>query len=499
MMAVMGRRDLHLPIERDQGTALFLQIARRIADHVRHGRLRAAQPLPGTRDLARTLGVHRNTVIAAYRELAAEGWITTHAGRGTFVSSELPDPAPRPFAPRTRSSPPALARAAYPLRPGPAPWLPLGAVEGLALSGGKPDLALVPARALARAYRRTLQRRGRVVLGYADPRGHERLRTAIADMLVGLRAVPATPDHVVVTRGGQMALALVARAVLAPGDVVAVESLGYPPAWQAMRDAGATLVPIEVDRDGLVVDAIARLVRRRRLRAVYCTPHHQCPTTVSLSPGRRMALIELARRHRFAIIEDDYDHEFHYDGRPLLPLASADPDGQVIYVGTLSKVFAPGLRIGYVAAPLDVAERVAVCRSYLDLCGDPALEVALAELFEEGEVQRHMRRARRVYRSRRDALARALRLRLSGTLRFRIPSGGMSLWCTGTKRLDVERWAARCARAGVRFHTARWFAFDGQPRPALRLGFAPLAEPDMERAVEIMAAQLGKPPAAPRV
>jgi GntR family transcriptional regulator/MocR family aminotransferase len=327
------------------------------------------------------------------------------------------------------------------------------------------------------------------VLGYADPRGHERLRTAIADLLVSTRAVPATPRQVVVTRGGQMAIALVARALLAPGDVVAVEALGYPPAWQVMRDAGATIVPVAVDRDGLDVDAIAQLVRRRKLRAVYCTPHHQCPTTVSLASGRRMTLLDLARRHGFAIVEDDYDHEFHYDGRPLLPLASADPGGHVVYVGTLSKVFAPGLRVGYVVAPDDVAERVAVHRSYLDLCGDPALECALADLFEEGEIQRHVRRARRVYRARRDAMVRSLRSRLPD-VRFDVPSGGISIWCRAPRRLHVEPWAARCLAAGVRFHTGRWFAFDGRPQPAFRLGFAALSETQIERAVEKMAGAL---------
>jgi GntR family transcriptional regulator/MocR family aminotransferase len=486
----MARRELHLPLDRAADTALFLQIARRIADHVRRGSLHAGEPLPGSRELARTLGVHRNTVIAAYRELASEGWITPHAARGTFVSRELPDPRPRPFAPPPRATAKARERAPYPLRAGPRPWLQFGSAPGLALAGGRPDLSLVPARALARAYRRTLERRARAVLGYADPSGHPRLRAAIADLLVRSRAVPATADQVLVTRGGQMALALVARALFRPGDRVAVESLGYPPAWQAMRDAGATLIPIEVGLQGMDVDSLARVARRRKLRAVYCTPHHQCPTTVSLAPGRRMALLELARRHGFAILEDDYDHEFHYEGRPLLPLASADPEAHVIYVGTLSKVFAPGLRLGFLAAPRDVAERVAVHRSYLDLCGDPAIECALAELFEDGEVQRHVRRARRVYHSRRDAMARALRRHLQSVARFEIPSGGLSIWCTVPRGIDVEAWAARCARAGVRFHTARWFSFDGRPRPAMRLGFAALSETEIERAVQIMAAGL---------
>ena len=486
----MTRRDLHLPLERDNKLALFLQIAHRIADHVRQGRLRAGEALPGTRRLAHLLGVHRNTVIAAYQELASEGWITTHPARGTLVTTELPDAKPRRFSRVEAAAPQKLDQAPYSLRPGPTPWYTVSSAPQLSFAGGRPDLTLVPVRSLARAYRRTLERQGSGVLGYGDPRGHVRLRTAIADMLVALRAVPATPDHVVVTRGGQMALVLVARALLTRGDLVAVESLGYPPAWRALRDAGATLVPVDVDGDGLDVDAIARLARRGRLRAVYCTPHHQCPTTVSLAVGRRMALLEMARRHGFAIIEDDYDHEFHYEGRPLFPLASADPQGHVIYLGTLSKVFAPGLRLGYVVAPGNVTERVAGHRSYLDLCGDPAMECALAELFEDGEVQRHARRVRRVYRSRRDALVRALRTHLGPAARFRIPAGGMSLWCTMAGRLDVDAWAARCERAGVRFLTGRWFAFDGKPRPAMRLGFASLSEAEIVRALKLAATAL---------
>jgi GntR family transcriptional regulator / MocR family aminotransferase len=485
----MPRPQLHLPIDRDARLALFLQIARQIASHVRHGRLRAGDPLPGTRDLARTLGVHRNTVIAAYEELALEGWITTHAARGSFISQELPDHKPRRLASTApRSGTPE--RAPYRVRPGPTPWITSRPATPLSLAGGRPDLGLVPVQALARAYRRTLRRHGRAVLEYGDPRGHERLRMALAEMLVTLRAVPVTPNQIVVTHGGQMALGLVARALITRGDVVAVEALGYPPAWEVLRDAGATLAPIEVDDHGLDVDAVSRLARRGRLRAVYCTPHHQCPTTVSLSPGRRMALLELARRHRVAILEDDYDHEFHYDGRPLLPLASADPDGHVIYLGTLSKVFAPGLRLGYLVAPTEVVESVAARRSYWDLCGDPAIECALAELFEDGEVQRHVRRVRRVYQARRDALIRELQTHLAGSVRFKTPSGGISLWCTVAKRLNVEAWAARCERVGVRFGTGRRFAFDGQSRPAMRLGFASLSESQIKQAVSAMQAAL---------
>jgi len=220
--------DLVVEVERTPGgaaTPLFVQIARAITERIRRGRLRPGDPLPGTRSLARTLGVHRNTVLAACRELAAEGWITTSPARGTFVSRALPDPAPRPFAPAARRKPQASppAHAGYALQPPPPPWSATQSARGVAmLVGGKPDVGLVPAMALARAYRRTLKRHGGAVLGYGDPRGHLRLRVAIAAMLGATRGVAATADEVLITRGSQMAMFLVARALLGPGDVVAV-------------------------------------------------------------------------------------------------------------------------------------------------------------------------------------------------------------------------------------------------------------------------------------
>ncbi|HYM79862.1 MAG TPA: PLP-dependent aminotransferase family protein [Candidatus Limnocylindria bacterium] len=485
--------DLVLPVERANGSALFLQIARGIAEHIRTGRLRPGDPIPGTRSLARTLGVHRNTVIAACRELTAEGWLTSHPARGTFVSRALPDPAPRPFTSVVRPLAPAAApmRPPYPLRPAPPPWLTMNAPPGATmLIGGKPDLSLVPTTALARAYRRTLKRSGADVLGYGDPRGHERLRAAIASMLASTRGLPVTSEEVLITRGSQMAVFVIARTLFGPGDVIAIESLGYVPAWETLRSTGARLVPVPVDESGLQVDALERLMKRERVRAVYLTPHHQYPTTVTLSPGRRIELLELARRRRLAIIEDDYDHEFHFDGRPILPLASSDRTGRVVYLGTLSKVLAPGLRIGYVVAPAPVIKRMGEHRTFVDISGDHAMECAVAELFEDGEMQRHTRRARRIYMARRDALVTALRTHLAGVLSFEVPTGGMALWARAAKSVRVDAWAERCAAVGVRFQPGRQFAFDRRSVPCVRLGFAPVGELEIEGAVRKMASAL---------
>jgi GntR family transcriptional regulator/MocR family aminotransferase len=242
-----------------------------------------------------------------------------------------------------------------------------------------------------------------------------------------------------------------------------------------------------VDRDGLDVAAVAALARTERVRMVYVTPHHQYPTTVTLSPSRRLALLDLAARHRIAVVEDDYDHEFHYDGRPLLPLASADPTGVVVYVGSLAKVLAPGLRLGFVVAPQALLKRMAAERALIDRQGDLVLERAVAELIEEGELQRHVRRLRRVYEGRRDTLCDAVERGLSDAVSLRRPRGGMALWLTAAPGIDVDAWHARALHAGLMFQTGRAFSHDGRPTPHLRLGFAIADERELRRAVEILA------------
>jgi GntR family transcriptional regulator/MocR family aminotransferase len=483
--------ELAVALDRKNPEPLFLQIARSLSDDIRRGRLRPGEPLPGTRQLAETLGVHRNTVLAAYAELAAEGWTETARARLTRVSPALPErPLGRSKGPK--AGPTGLCpRTGYDLPPMPertdVPTAPPGV---LTLQGGVPDVRLVPRRALARAFRRALDRDGRALLGYGDPRGDARLRQALAAMIARTRGLAASASDVVVLRGSQMGLDLCSRALIAPGDVVAVEAWGYPPAWQAFRRAGARLVPLPVDESGLSVDALAALCRRERVRAVYVTPHHQYPTTVTLSAARRLELAELARRERVVILEDDYDHEFHYQARPVLPLASADAAGVVVYIGTLSKVLAPGLRTGYVVAPRPLCDLLVAHRLYVDRQGDLPIERALALLLEEGEVERHARRARRHYLARRDALGAALAQRLGGALSFALPPGGMALWAQAAPDIDVERWAARGQAKGVVFHTARRFAFDGQVRPFVRIGFAALEERELLEAVRRMATAL---------
>ncbi|HEU0033240.1 MAG TPA: PLP-dependent aminotransferase family protein [Kofleriaceae bacterium] len=476
----MRHPSLPITIDRRKPLPLFAQLAGALVDQIRSGRLVAGDVLPGTRSLARELGVDRDTVLAAYGDLEAQGFVSTLPRTGTIVAD----------VPRGARTGRGLARqVGYALDAGPPslvpPRLPPGTIS---LTSGVPDLRLVPSELVARAYRRAIRRHARSVLDYsADTTGHVRLRAALAELVREARGVAASADEVMVTRGSQMALELASRAMIRPGDVVCVEALGYQPAWASFERAGAKLVGIPVDAGGIDVQALERAVAKHAVRMVYVTPHHQFPTTTILSAARRMQLLALARQHRFAILEDDYDHEFHYEGRPVLPLASIDATGSVIYVGTLSKVLAPGLRLGFVIAPRPLIERLARERYFLDRQGDQALELAIAELLEDDELGRHARKMRRIYHARRDLLVELLQRSLGDRLTFRVPTGGMALWAEVAPGLDVDRWAARGLEHGVAFQPGGNFTLSGKPLQAARFGYAVCSETEIQTAVKRLA------------
>jgi len=482
-MGPMRRWEFSVALDPRREQPLFLQLASTIADGIRRGRLKAGDPLPGTRELAESLAVNRNTIVAAYNELLAEGLVSTRVGGGTFVEPL----AATVSAPQTTTAMPTFAVApplqrtlqSKPLAPG-----------ALTLASGMPDARLFPARVLARAFRRAIEHRGRALLTYADACGHVRLRTELSAMLSRTRGLPATPDNLMVTRSIEQAIDLVARTLLVPGDVVVVEAFGYPPAWNVLRLAGARLVPLPLDDDGLNVDALETLLGHERVRAVFLTPHHQFPTTIVMSSQRRLQLARLALEHRFAIIEDDYDHEFHYAGKPVLPIASGVGRANTVYVGSLSNLLAPGISTGFVVAPAPVFARLASLRAASDARGDVAMECALAELFEDGELLRHMRRMRRIYASRSDALVDALRRRVGGALEFRVPEGGLAVWTRADPAIDVAAWMQAGEREGVRFASAQPYDFHLRERAFMRLGFGYHDEAELDEAARRMARAL---------
>jgi GntR family transcriptional regulator/MocR family aminotransferase len=443
-------RSPYVPSLSDHGPT-FLALAHAIQRDIVEGRLEAGARLPGTRALADRLGVHRSTVVAAFAELRGQGWVRTTEGSGTFVA-----PAPVRAAGLGRAGA-APDRPGFDLPPRPEPLvpdverpLPTGTLD---LSSGVPDPRLLPAAELARAYRTVVRRHGAEMVRYVPPHGDPRLHAEIASDLRERRGLRIAPEHVLVTRGSQMALWLAARVLLRPGDELAVEALGYVPAWEAFRAAGARLCPVPVDEAGLDVARVGTP------RALYVTPHHQFPSGVVLGAARRLRLLEHAAAHRIAVIEDDYDHEFHYEGRPLLPLASADRDGVVLYVGTLSKAFAPGIRIGYLVGPTEVVERAAALRRTIDRQGDPAVERAVALLLADGTIARHGRKLQRVLGRRRRLFLEALSQQLGPAMTVRPVPGGLALWAR--VHAPAVAFAEAAEAQGVRVAAGSLYAFPG--------------------------------------
>jgi GntR family transcriptional regulator/MocR family aminotransferase len=474
---------LQIVIDRDGPTPAYLQIAHALIEAIRRGRLASGSALPGTRNLAAQLHVNRKTVEQAYDEMVAQGWLTAEPTRGTFVSALLPAIGAVP--PPTMAVPAAQVPE-FMLRRTP-PDLPVMLPQPgqLFFDDGAPDTRLMPAELLARSYRRVLleaARRNR--LGYGDPRGSLALRQAVAEMLKQDRGLECGAENICLTRGSQMGIYLSARLVAEPGDAVVVESLTYPPARAAFRAAGAEILSVGLDDQGLRVDELEACCRRRRVRAVYVTPHHQFPTTVLLPPERRIRLLALAEQFGFAVVEDDYDHEFHFAHRPMLPIASLQGWGKLLYIGSLSKLLSPSLRIGYLVAAEAVIERAAGEIMLIDRQGDPVTETAVAELMTSGAVKSHTRKVLRVYGARRHCLAEALRAQLGEAAEFSLPQGGLAIWVRFAAGLDPVAIAAAAQALGVGFTPgAAFFSGGHAPTNGARLGFASMNEAELVEAV----------------
>ncbi len=404
---------------------LTARVYRSLRGGILEGRLQPGDRLPPTRELAVRLQVSRTTVTTAYERLTAEGFLSARVGAGTFVTDAAPG-APR-------GSPPQ--RGALRPRPGwtaaPAPTSGQAGVPRHDFRVGLPDAGLFPFDTWRRLLAAELRLRANHPGAYADPGGHPGLRAAIARHVGYARSVRAHPDDVLVTNGAQQALDLVTRVLVTPGDVVAVEEPGYPPARAVLAAHGARVVGVPVDGEGLVVD---RLPGSARL--VYTTPSHQFPLGAPMSLTRRTALLAWAQSRGAAVIEDDYDSEFRFSERPLDPLHSLDGSGRVLYVGTFSKTLLPSLRLGFVVAPPTLRSALRAAKQLSDGFAAVAPQAALARFLDDGEFARHVRRAARVYAARRERVVAAVQGPLADLLELVPSSAGLHV-CARLRSGDV--------------------------------------------------------------
>lgn len=467
--------------------AIYLQLSEKILMLIKQGHLKTGQKLPSTREIAKLLKINRITVGKAFEELQLQGWLESHVGRGTFVSFHIPDLAPTKLQHQTSSKSQEVAGFAlnekqYLVNPY------FVSTAKFHLDDGYPDPKLAPLKELYRAYRNQLTRSEiyHKFGSYSFPDGSEIYKETISQYLNETRGLKTTQRNILSVRGTLMGINLVCTALINPGDVVVSGIPGWQRAEHNFLHARAKHIGIPVDEHGLVVEELKKLCKRMKIRMVYVTPHHHYPTTVSLRIDRRLELLKLANEYGFIIFEDDYDFDFHYNHRPLQPLASADENGMVIYCGSFSKSFSPAFRMGYLAASENVIEHLANVRVLLDRQGDHILDNAMAELINDGTIQRYIRKALSVYEERRNHLCNLLQNELGPVVNFTVPEGGMTIWTTFDKSIELKKLAEQAYSKGLYLSDGKIHQYPTYCENGARLGFASSSLDSLTKSVEIL-------------
>lgn len=463
-------------IQLDPRGGLSRQLYQALRERVLDGRLPSNTRLPASRDLARTLGISRNSVVRAYDQLYAEGFIESRVGDGTYIAklSTAPKKPPQP--------------ASHEVIPSPAETLVAPAISTgppRAFRVGIAAFDLFPFTLWAQLQARFWRNPDPALLGYADAMGDKRLREMIAAYLRGARGLHCDAGQIIITNGAQQAISLCGQVLLKPGNDVAVENPGYRSAVSALSEAGGRPVGIPVDNQGL---DCAELLKAEGCRLVYVTPSHQYPSGVTMSLARRLELLEWAKQRDGYIIEDDYDSEYRYSGAPLAPLAALDQQGRVLYVGTFSKVAFPGLRLGFLLLPPGLVAEFARRRGAEVRHSEIGTQQVMAEFMAAGHFQRHIRRMRRAARSRLLALQEAWPVDIPGCAPFPTIEAGLHLSMLVDNHEREAELVDKARAAGVEINRLSdyWLRDSNVPvdkRAGLVLGFAGVNEVAIKKAV----------------
>jgi len=477
-----------ITIDKQAKQPVYLQIANRLMELVREGNLQPGYRLPGSRQLAELLNINRQTVVQAYDELLAQGWLESRTGSGTFVTAHLPIAQRQQLAAGQTSPFNAALTAGFTFKK--TPHLQRSIVQNkskLHLDDGFPDARFAPLEELHRAYRsQLLEGDPYVRLGYGDNLGSKWLRQVLAGYLNETRCLKITWRNIIITRGTVMGVYLACTSFLQPGDNVVTGTISWGGASMNFQQAGANIIKIQADEHGLLIDELESLCRKVTIRMVYVTSHHHYPTTVALRADRRLQLLNLAKQYGFIIFEDDYDYDFHYLSKPLAPLASADTAGMVLYCGSFTKTVSPAFRVGYLVASEDAITQLGLLRRIIDRQGDTMLENAMAQLLQAGSIQRQIRKALKSYRQRRDIFCQLLTQHLGDVVKFNMPDGGMAVWAQFDPKIDLVKLSEKALAKGLHMPVGLWKDEETKLN-AFRLGFASSTPEELEQCVEILA------------
>lgn len=466
-------------INKESSTAVYRQIAVSIINAIRTGALKPGSLLPGTRELSKILGIHRKTAVAAYDELYAQDWIIIVPRKYTAVSDRIPLLKPQKW--NTADILPSYKNNfSLPFRGINEKEEKSGTsvLPELIIDDGHPDVRLSPIDELLKTYRSYTSKRHTIKnANLGTEQGTLRLREELAQYLSETRGLNIRAENLLITHGAQMSIYLSAQLLLGTQSTVIVGVPNYAAANAAFEHTGATVLEVPVEENGMDTKAIERICKKKKVDAVYVIPHHHYPTTVTLSAARRMELLELSNTYSFAIIEDDYDYDYHYTSSPYLPLASGSHNGNIIYTGSFSKILDPSLRIGFMVAPKNFIDQCTSLRKIIDVGGDGYMQNALAFLIKEGELKRHLKKAKKIYHQRRDFLDVLLKERLHPYISYVLPPGGMAVWVRLLPEYPVSHLTQipqlKILRADEKLN-------------AFRFGFASMDEKELETTVNFL-------------
>lgn len=477
----------------DGSGPLHLQVYRAIRTAILRGTLPRGQRLPSTRALATEAGVSRNTVLLAYAQLLDEGYAVGRRGSGTYIPTELPDDLTsiaeainQPSAGPTTTAP-RLSRFGQRIHGWNVRWTAGQSPLPYDFRYGRPAFGDFPHEKWHRILARRARRASAADLDYSSPGGAPELREVIADYLQRSRAVRCTPAQIVIVNGSQQGLDLAARVLLDAGSSVLLEEPHYAGARIVFTAAGARILTAPVDGEGL--DLSSRVIAKHAVRLAYVTPSHQFPTGVIMSLSRRLALLAWADRANAYVIEDDYDSEYRYTGRPVEALQGLDRTGRVIYVGTFSKLMFPALRIGYLVLPAALVRPFMTAKALADTGSSTLEQLALADFMREGHFERHIRRSRTRNAARRAALLAAIDVHLDGRVEVSGANAGIHvlLWLNSIRAPQVSALIKRAAAAGVGVYPIAPFYSRVPDRAGLLLGYASLTTGDIGEGIKRLA------------
>ncbi len=476
-----------IQLNRDSNVSLYVQLCNGFINLITSGTLQPGDALPSSRVLSKLIGVNRNTVKLAYEDLTIQGWAESIERKGIFVLSKLPE-VPRHKSAGFAASSPRHAVSFLWSNPFESHQESDNFQKSiLTIDDGFPDVRLTPVDLLMREYRSISKKiYGKNFLKYGYPKGAESLRKALCRYLSDTRGLVLDPEHILITKGSQMGIYLATQLLLSPRDKIAVGLSNYRSADKIFTYSGANLVRIPVDRYGMDIDVLEEVLKRETIRAVYIIPHHHFPTTVTMSIDRRLKLLKLAGEYRFAIIEDDYDFDFHYNNKPYIPLASIDNNQNVIYIGSITKTFAPALRIGFLIAEPKFVNACSSLRQLIDKQGDSLLEEAFSCLYDNGEMERHFRKSIRIYQQHRNLFCEILSADFKDIISFDMPEGGLAVWSPFDKRINLKELSQRALKKGLAIGDGSFYDNEVHKPNGLRLGFASLNESEITRSLELL-------------